>query len=345
MGCDRDPLVRVYEAPKDPPIAKALPPRMASQVDGPTRFLIAIIPIDDQVYFVKAQDRPKKLDGLAEGMRQIASKAKAVEGGKIDWALPESWTEKPGTGIAIANFEVASDATPIALTVTPLAGPSGDSTWESYLESNVNRWRRQLSLPEVSYAEQKESLTEIQREGSKDVAWIFDLQTEDKESADVAAPDKSNNTPSASSKDAFSLKYETPEGWVAGATNQFRMASFSVKEGEATAEVTVISAGGDQLSNVARWQGQVSAELPKEKIDDLTKEAIEKASKVKTAHGVEGMLYLLLGPEGDSQPAILAAILPLADNQTSLFVKLTGPAKVAEAHRERLIQFISSMKW
>ncbi len=201
-----------------------------------------------------------------------------------------------------------------------------------------------MSLPEVSYAEQKESLTEIQREGTKDVAWIFDLKTEDKESAEVAAPDKSNNTPSASPK-ILSRSNTKRRRLGGGATNQFRMASFSVKEDESTAEVTVISAGGDQLSNVARWQGQVSAELPKEKIDDLTKEAIEKASKVKTAHGVEGMLYLLLGPEGDSQPAILAAILPLADNQTSLFVKLTGPAKVAEAHRERLIQFISSMKW
>jgi hypothetical protein len=345
MGCDRDPLVRVYEAPKDPPIARATPPRMAAKVEGPTRFLIAIIPIKDQVYFVKAQERPPKLDELSDGMRQIASKAKLGEDGKIDWALPNSWTEKPGTGIASANFEVATDADPITLTVTPLAGPSGDATWESYLETNVNRWRRQLSLPEVSYAEQKDSLTEIRREGSKDLAWIFDLQTEDQESAESAAPEKTTNTPPASPEDSFALKFDTPEGWVAGATNQFRMAAFAVKEGDEKAEVTVSNAGGDQLSNVVRWQREVCTELSKEKIDALAKEAIEEALNVKTSHGVEGTLYSVSGPEGESQEVILAAILPLADNKSSLFVKLKGPAKVADAHRERLMQFISSMKW
>jgi hypothetical protein len=346
LGCDRDPMVRVYEAPKDPVIARPVPPQRTAQLDGPTRFLIAVVPIGDQVYFIKAQDQPKKLDGIVDGLRQIASKMKRAEGGEIDFALPESWSRKPGTGIAMATLEVTAGAEPISFLVTELAGPS-DSVWESFLEPNINRWRRQLSLPEISYAEQSKSLIRVDREGAETPAWIVDLQTEatgvDNAQSEPSA--KKPTTPKGPSADAFDLKFETPEGWVRGATNQFRIASFEIKEGDSTGEVTVVSAGGDQLSNVARWQGQISPELSKEKIDELSKQAIDRAFKVKTSHGVEGKLYSLVGPEGELQPAILAAILPLANSNTSLFVKLTAPAKVADAHRARLTEFLSSMKW
>lgn len=344
-GCDRDPMVRVYEAPKDPEIVRPIPPRMAAKLEGPTRFLIAMVPIDGQVYFIKAQARPEKLDGMLEGLRQIASNMKPADTGEIDWALPEGWTKSPGTGIAMAVLQAPSDDEPVSFAVTKLAGPSSEVTWDSYLEDNITRWRAQLSLPENDFAEQKKSLIRIDRKGTVVPAWIVDLRTEAIENTATDASPQPSKPSLDSPPKQIDLKFDTPDGWNPGASNSIRIASFNIVEGDATAEVTVIIAGGDRLSNIARWQGQLSNDVSSEQITELTKQVIEKALKVTTAHGVEGTLYSLVGPEGDSQRATLAAILPLKDNDSSLFVKLSGPAKVAEAHRERLTQFISSMKW
>ena len=71
-GCDRDPIVRIYDAPKDPIAA----PNLASE---PMRFLIAIIPEGETAFFIKASDQPERLEFLSEPLRQIAAGFKIDE--------------------------------------------------------------------------------------------------------------------------------------------------------------------------------------------------------------------------------------------------------------------------
>ncbi len=194
LGCDRDPMVRVYDAPKDP--IKTPPPRMA-QVQGPTRFLIAVVPVGDQVYFLKASDRPEKLDGLEPALKEIATAMKAGESGEIDWGLPEGWLKKPGTGpVVSAVLQSPVESGSVNFTVTQLSGPPNPDAWDNYLEVNINRWRGQLSLPPNTIAEQKPDLVKIDREGLES-AWLVDLRTDDATSPPNPTPQQ-NTLPSDS---------------------------------------------------------------------------------------------------------------------------------------------------
>ncbi len=222
-------------------------------------------PVGDQVYFLKASDRPEKLDGLEPALKEIATAMKAGESGEIDWGLPEGWLKKPGTGpVVSAVLQSPVESGSVNFTVTQLSGPPNPDAWDNYLEVNINRWRGQLSLPPNTIAEQKPDLVKIDREGLES-AWLVDLRTDDATSppnptpqqntlpSDSPGPISSNSSP-ASSKP----KYKTPEGWTDEGPKGMRVASFVVAEGDSKGEVTVIIAGGDREANVVRWQGQVS---------------------------------------------------------------------------------------
>lgn len=72
--------------------------------------------------------------------------ASAKSGAKIHWETPQGWVELAPTGTREANFKVAGDAKTECY-LTRLAGTAGG------LESNINRWRSQISLPPLSAAE------------------------------------------------------------------------------------------------------------------------------------------------------------------------------------------------
>lgn len=70
----------------------------------------------------------------------------ASEGGGLHWATPVGWSELATSQLRQANFKVG-DAGQAECYLTILAGDGGG------LEANVNRWRKQMSLPEASAAE------------------------------------------------------------------------------------------------------------------------------------------------------------------------------------------------
>lgn len=72
--------------------------------------------------------------------------ASAKSGSKIHWETPQGWTELAPTGTREANFKVGGDPKTECY-LTRLAGSAGG------LESNINRWRSQISLPPLSAAE------------------------------------------------------------------------------------------------------------------------------------------------------------------------------------------------
>lgn len=343
LGCDRYPMVRVYEAPKDPPPKR--PPNMA-QTQGPTRFVIGVVPAGEKVFFLKASDRPDRLDGFDAPLRQIAAKLK-TSATDIDWGLPDGWTKESSSGIVSTILTAPESMGSVRVTVTELPGPN-DGNWDSYLEANINRWRGQLRLPSNTFAEQKPTLVEVARGEGQPSAWIVDLQSEDSQLASTETPPTSPPSPNSgvSAQKSSPFTFSAPNGWTDEGPKGMRAASFVLKEADQSGEVSVIVASGDIPSNVTRWQGQVTPGATPEEIETRAKKAIDEASKIKAANGVEGAIYTLLADDSDdSASATVAAILPYGEGQSSVFVKMIGPKKLLVAHRERFTKFIETLSW
>ncbi len=119
-----------------------------------------------------------------------------------------------------------------------------------------------------------------------------------------------------------------------------RLASFQIGTADAPAELTVIPAGGDLRGNVERWLGQIRSTPPSN--EDVDK-ALDAAEKLKV-FGRDSTRYQLTSDQaGDTATAIDATIVPLEDG-FSLFIKATGPKHVITAQRERIGQFLDSLK-
>ena len=68
--------------------------------------------------------------------------------GEVTWVVPRGWQEKPGAGFRYVTFVVpGGGALAGDLSVTVLEGDAGG------LLSNVNRWRGQIGLPELTDAQ------------------------------------------------------------------------------------------------------------------------------------------------------------------------------------------------
>ncbi len=339
VGCDRDPLVRIYDVPKLSVIA-------TKSVTQPKRFLIAIVPEENTAYFIKASDDPDRLDSLTDPLRQIAAGFKLDENQKPIWSVPDGWKVQPGNEIATAILEAPAEGTPVRFVVTAL---TFSQDWESYLEININRWRRQLGLPENSFAKQKPDLVEVARENATLPAYLLDLTGESSSQPPRMGGGPPANAPGSVQKTSPPQKpevsYVAPDGWDDVGASGMREASFKIQKETSKGEVSVIFASGDRLSNVERWQGQLNPSSEASVNKEAATKAIDNATAIKSAKGVEGELYSLLGPEGESQPAMLAAILPMGQGEVSVFVKLTGDAQLAQENRDKLIQFISSLQW
>jgi hypothetical protein len=416
-GCDRNPSIRVYEVPRsqDPssadsdqlasstsrppnaPFAQGIPPGMSQQApSGPRRFLIAVIPNEKSVIFVKGSDTPERLDGFSESLTALA-KSFRFEGSSETptWTLPDGWTETPPTdGIAMAKLKatsVTSGSQFVDFTVSQLPKPAAVTDWPDYFEQNVNRWRRQLGLPQALLSQSQ--MTEVPREGSELPAYVIDLRSEPlandsttnapkpensvNQTADAGASPQISASPALPStaipggamappdastpRTESKLKYDLPEGWSDEGSRGMRAASFSFEgkrdsDTEPTkGEVTVIFAGGDRLANVVRWQGQLAPDksasdqqaADQQPVDPkaAAEKAIAEAIEVSSAGGVTGQVYTLRGGDEPASPSMLAAIIPMENGTSSVFVKLTAPTWLADQHQSRLVQFIESLKW
>jgi len=345
---------------------------------GPRRFLIAVIPNKESVIFIKGSDTPERLDGLADSLTEIA-KSIQFDGPseKPTWIVPSDWSEAPSTdGIAMAKFKATAgpansveQVAGVDFTLSQLPKPLATSEWPDYFEQNINRWRGQLGLPATSLAQSKSTMTEVTRDGSELPAYLVDLRNEatlpessnsfsdsptqnptPSAPAEMTAPDTS--TPDTSAlKTESKLKYTIPEGWKDEGARGMRAASFSFEgkrdsDSESSkGEATVIFAGGDRLANVVRWQGQLASDKPQVEQQSAAEKAIAEATDLTAGGGQTGQLYRLVGSEDPSSPAMLAAIIPMENGVSSVFVKLTAPTWLADEQKSRLIGFTKSLSW
>ena len=375
MGCDSRPVVRVYSVPKGQSVA-AQPKKPVGQ-PVPRRILSAIVPSGSRVYYVKATEDPSVLDPFVEPLKKVTKDLRFDASGQPQWNVPEGWRVLPGTGIALAILEATQGETKVNFAVTELSFGEGD--WDGYLEDNVNRWCGQLSLPSKTLAELKQSMTEVPRGGDEPrTSWIVDLVgmqaaggpmsgrmppmmsgAQSEKGADDTASKQSeaaNHAPRneippvsipksepKSEANASPLKYQTPAGWTYVGTGPFRLATFEVKEGDQTAEVTVSSARNDELQNVRMWQSQIQPTASEEEVQKGAESVIAAAEKISLG-SVEGKLYMIRGTDGENAQSLWIAAIPTGAEGSTLFVKMRGGLQLLTSQRTPFLEFLNSIE-
>jgi len=336
----------------------------APSVAGPRRILGAILPLDSGCYFLKATDSPERLEPLMSDFHTIVTSfAIDANTGKPSNALPTGWVMNPRNDIALAEF-VSPEATgSIKFTVTALAMPE-QKDWPEYLLSNVNRWRGQLKIEPVDLKTLNDSLISVSRGDGLLPSYIFDAtgtgsggmapagatgsatSSRNNAPAPPAPSTSSPNTPaSASPADAPKrpeLDYLLPEGWSVGQGSPFRLATLKIESAEGNGEVTVSMATDNPQANTAMWAQQVLKESEPAQIDPVVQQTLERAETIAVGDK-QAKLYTIRKSEEPQAPMLMVASIPTDNQELHLFVKLIGDNRLAEAQKQKFIDFVQSI--
>lgn len=383
IACEPTPQVRVYETSKSEstfvsgPLSGSAPERTSVKTPkfdstaGPRRILGAIIPADQGCYFLKATDSPERLEPFMADLQAIVENfAIDPQTGRPSNPLPEGWIINPRNDIAIAEL-ISPEATgKIKFTVTALAMPPSQD-WQGYLLSNVNRWRGQLKLQDLTAETLISSLVEVPRTGAPIPSYIFDavgtgtgamsrtppgnLATPPSKpatppskpatptgnpanstaSAPLDAPNPSANRPK--------LDYKLPEGWSVGQGSQFRLATLNIDSKQGRGEVTVSMATDNPQANAMMWFQQLTREPDAKKLEPMVNTALEVAQKFAVGQK-QATLYEIRSSEQASAPVLIVVSLPTDNPDLHLFIKLIGDNQLAADQKSKLLEFVQSIE-
>ena len=329
-GCDRDPMVRVYEVevrqnntsqPKAAGNTTPRPPMMTKPTSQePKAMVAAIVPAKDQAVFLKLTGSPDQALKYSDTVAAIA-KSLAFKDGQVTFDTPEDWTRGPGSSFAMATLMPPDmDGLDGPMTVTALGKPQDAAAWPAYVQQNTDRWRGQLGLQPKPLDQQSEmELSEIA--SSIDPAPIYLVNYLGQGSGRPSmsskldlSPDVGNvNTPSPiegeptiepeikQSRAADELEtelpsnpkvtFDKPEGWVAGEESSIRLVSLKTSAETSAAEASFVLAGGDDQDIVSLWARSIWAD--EEQAKSQVEKILERGKPVTAESGQTGNLYLV----------------------------------------------------
>jgi hypothetical protein len=296
-------------------------------------------------WFFKLTGDAKAVEPQQETFLKFAQTIKFSAGpdSKPSWTLPSGWKELPGGGFRFATIQIPSNGKPLELAVSSAGGD---------LLANVNRWRQQLKLPPIAASDLKSEAETLQVDGHE--ATLVSLVGKGSgqmggapfapfaggsgaplpaDHPPVSKTDGTRIAPTASV--ASDLKFNAPSEWSSGKPNAFSLAAFKAIDGDKQVEITVSSAGGDLLSNVNRWRGQL-------KLPPIDAAELAKATKKIDTLGSTGDYVEIVGPEAANRETILG-VQTEAGGRT-WFVKLKGDAELAEREKSRFEAFVKSLQ-
>jgi len=367
VACEPAAKVRVYEAPKSEstfvsgPLAgldtRASSPgsaasKTAAVASGPRRIVGAIIPTEQGCYFLKATEAPERLEPLLGDLRTVVETFSIdPQTGLPSNKLPEGWLMNQRNDVALAELISPESTGRVKFTVTALAMPP-EQDWQGYLLSNVNRWRGQLKLGELTKETVEASLVSIPRPGNPLPSYIFD-QTGTGTGA-MSPPTKPQTVPSAStpsepkpnessSSRRPTLQYDLPDGWTVGQGSQFRLATLNIDSKEGRGEVTVSMATDNPQANTMMWLQQVAKESDPSKLEPLVEKTVQSAQKFAVGDK-QAVLYEIRSSEQPTSPSLLVVSLPTDTPEMNLFIKVIGENQMTAAQKNNLIQFVQSLK-
>ena len=134
-GCGPADTVATYKVAKPDEPARPTPPPSVDA--GEYRFLGAMFPADDPVWFVKFAGPADAVAAQADKFDAFLKSFK-VKAGTPEWTLPEGWTDGPtrdAMGITIRTVKAGTGDAAVELTVSRAGGG---------VVGNVNRWAGQV---------------------------------------------------------------------------------------------------------------------------------------------------------------------------------------------------------
>lgn len=153
-------------------------------------------------------------------------------------------------------------------------------------------------------------------------------------------PPVSADAPSAAPSSSFA--WTVPDGWRAESGTGMRLATLWIEADGAKGECSLIILGGDSGgldANIRRWMGQVGLNPPEPEFRSF----MNAIPHFETEAGLAGLL-IDFGPlvTDSSGTSTLASIIE--KGHETLFVKLTGPAKLLADHKESFMQLSLSVR-
>lgn len=345
-GCDKEEI-NTFDVPKPPPV---------SVPEGKVRLLAAVFDVKeaDQWYFklVGPKDDVAK---QADAFDKFIDSVKFLEKGEkpVEWSVPEGWERgEGGEKLRFATLYPAGKASGLALTVFHF-------DQRSPLLDNVNRWcdrdlgRSHFRKGDLDPDDEKNlfvrRLPDAAKQGAKSGVRVS-IEGPGPRAKDVAhakgkvkGDDKPfpidlgpKQPPVKPGKAPFTFK--TPPGWTEtgprGGFVPIDMA-FAVKEGDAAAEVTVLSMQTTvaDKGNVDRWRGQVG-------LGPLSADEVAKlAPREVKVGGTASKLYEFIGKDRGM------LLILVQRGRATWFVKLMGAAAAVEKNRDKFTAFAQSIEF
>ncbi len=346
-GCRREEQISRYRIPKEHVLLKTNGPEPGEVADeGPVthRMLAAMVPRGEQAWFFRLIGPAEAVAAEGDNFRTLIKSIHfADENASPEWTLPTGWQQKPSTGMRFATIDVPSADGPLDLSVTML--PRNEPDIDVYALSNLNRWRGQLGLKNISLGALRDSVETLDAGGTQ--AMLFDIAGREPQNnmsrapfaggaMPPARPQAENPAPRAAAPAANSeLHYTVPTGWTSGEAGGFRKAAFTIVDGQQKAECTVISLGGGGgalLPNVNRWRQQIG-------LADVDFAELERDMQKIDIAGTQAVLVELVGAE----KSILGAILPREGE--SWFFKLSGDKDLVAREKQNFESFVRSVSF
>jgi hypothetical protein len=283
-----------------------------------------------------------------------------AESSQFAWDLPDGWKEIAPTSMRAGNFVVpGKDRLECYLTVLPGGGGG--------LAANLNRWRKQMGLADLSDAEivalprQKILGTEaplLVAEGTFSGAEGFTMAAVALERGGAAVFMKMTGpteavraemdrfkalcaslreaAPAAQAQrtadpESGGFAWTAPEGWTQGPAKQMRLVTMNPTDAPGVeCYVTVLGgAAGGVEANVNRWRQQM-------RLAPLAADAVAALPTVKVLGKESPMVEIDGGSVG-----VTGLVCELG--QQTVFVKMTGPMEALRAQRERFVAFCKSL--
>ena len=156
-GCNPPEAVRNYNAPRETPTPAAPAPPQPMVADGTdkSRMLGVIIPIGgDGFRFIKFSGAIDRVTETEPKFDEFVRSVRLTDpAGLPSYKVPAGWSENPPRPFVAKSFTVGQAGTPeVTLSEGGIRGT---------LLANVNRWRVEVGLPEVSEADLPKAVTEV----------------------------------------------------------------------------------------------------------------------------------------------------------------------------------------
>ena len=340
-GCGEQPQIRTYDAPKSAKNQAPAGSNAARPELEPARMLAAMIPQGNKAWYFKVTGPPEAVEEQAERIKELISSVEFPKPDAPTWTLPEGWTEAGSDGKFRYNtIKIPAGGAVLEMSVIPLGIPAGKDMEEYKLE-NVNRWRKEVNLPEISQTEVAGQLEELPIKGG--TALLVDLLGTQAGRSRVKgrapflermANERREQPPQASPT------FELPKEWVKVPTPPSRfspvISTYQIEEDGKKAKVTVsrmVSQTGLDLANINRWR------VDELNMKPIGEEQLEEAFSPIEAGPIDGRYVKLVGETE-------AALVGIFDIEGSTwFFKMIGDAEFVQAREAEFKTFVQSVRF